>query len=56
MKTTSVCYKRNLTNANGQKLNKAQRELRNIYQKEQKDILEFKSIKEEIMWKIDNHE
>ena len=35
MKTTSFCNKRNPTNANAQKLKKAQRELINAYQKEQ---------------------
>ena len=35
MKTASLCNKRNPTNANVQKLKKAQRKLINIYQKEQ---------------------
>ena len=40
MKTASLCNKRNPTNANAQKLKKVQRELINIYQKEQKEYIQ----------------
>ena len=39
VKTASLCNKRNLTNANTQKLKKTQRELINAYQKEQLEYI-----------------
>ena len=40
MKTVFPCHKRNPSNANGQKLKKAQRELINAYQKEQIEYIQ----------------
>ena len=40
MKTVSLCNKRNPTNANTQKLKKAQREIINAYQKEQIEYIQ----------------
>ena len=40
MKTSSLCNKRNLTNANAQKLKKAQSELTNAYLKEQTEYIQ----------------
>ena len=40
MKTASLCNRRNSTNAKAQNLKKAQRELNNVYQKEQTEFIQ----------------
>ena len=44
VKTASVCNKRNPTNANAQKLKKAQRELTTAYLKEQAEYIQVNNL------------
>ena len=58
MKTASLCDKRNPTNANTLKFKKAQRELSNIYQKEQLEYIQgqinkmINSVEDRQSWKV----